>query len=745
MKKICVLSILFLFLTSTAFAVTQKKIPTDPVKEKEIKTKILSLQIPFIKNISQIKDTKVKYYANTFAGTVFVTDDEIIYGLKGWAVKERFLNAKKTIAEGIRGAETKVSYFKGSDQNNWKSNIPTYQEIGLGEIYDHITLNLKAYGKNIEKLFIIEKGGKPEDIAIKVERAKKLKVNEKGELEIETGIGTVKMTRPVAYQEIDSKRVEVTVAYTIPQSAVCNPHCKYGFLVKDYNKDYPLVIDPLLASTFVGGSSNDDIYDITIDQSGNVFLVGDTESSDYPTTTGTYDNSYSGPMNVIVSKLDNNLTSLLASTFIGGNSGGLDRGREIKIDQSGNVYISGKTSSPDYPTTPGAYDRSHHGKFDVFLSKLDNNLTTLLASTFLGGSGDDVIDDTMAIDHSGDVFIAGWTESPDFPTTTGVYDTSHNGNTDIFLSRLDGNLSTLKASTFIGGTNDDGPYAVVLDQSGNIFVTGDTESLDYPTTTEAYDTSYNGAKDLFLSKFNNTLTNLLASTFIGGTGDDATFGMDLDQSGNIFITGGTLSSDYPTTKGAYDTSYHGNWDFIVSKLNNTLTNLLASTFLGGSLNEWSFSVSVDKSGNVFVAGRAGSPDYPTTPGAYDVSYNGGEGYGDVGVSKLDNNLTTLLASTFLGGSGDDFSRAMAIDQSGDVFVEGCTHYATDFPTTPGSYDTSFNGERDIFVSRFDNNLSKAPTVGCSTWTDVIAKYNAYVGGQATWNDVMACYREYSSI
>jgi len=743
-KKVVLLSIMFLFLTSTAFAVTQNKIPIDPSKEKKMKTRILNLLIPFIKNISQIKDTKVKYYANTFAGTVFVTDDEIIYGLKGWAVKEGFLNAKKTIAEGIREAETKVSYFKGSDQNNWKSNIPTCQEIGLGEIYDHIKLNLRAYGKNIEKIFIIEKGGKPEDIAIKVERAKKLKVNEKGELEIETRIGTVKMTRPVAYQEIDSKRVEVTVAYTIPQSAVCNPQCKYGFLVKDYNKDYPLVIDPLLASTFVGGSSNDDIYGMTIDQSGNVFLVGDTESSDYPTTTGAYDTSYSGSMNVIVSKLDNNLTSLLASTFIGGNSGNRDRGRTIAIDQSGNVYIAGKTESPDYPTTPGAYDRSHHGKFDAFLSKLDNNLTTLLASTFLGGSGEENIAQTLAIDQSGDVFIAGYTESPDFPTTTGAYDTSHNGNADNFLSKLDGNLSTLKASTFIGGTNDDGAYVVVVDQSGNIFVTGDTDSPDYPTTTEAYDTSYNGAKDLFLSKFNNTLTNLLASTFIGGTGDDSTFGMDLDQSGNIFISGGTLSSDYPTTNGAYDTSYNGDWDFIVSKLNNTLTNLLASTFLGGSLVDWSFSVSVDKSENVFVVGRAASPDYPTTPGAYDVSHNG-EDYGDAGVSKLDNNLTTLLASTFLGGSGDDFARAMAIDQSGNVFVEGCTHYATDFPTTPGSYDTSFNGERDIFVSKFDNNLSMDPTVGCSTWNDVISRYQAYVTDQATWNDVMACYREYSSI
>jgi hypothetical protein len=229
----------------------------DPAKEKEIRSNIGTLQIPFIKNESQIKDGRVKFYANTFAGTVFVTDDEIVYALrgeskeqgarrgvlqyaqggaplaapyttevtKGCIVKEKFLNAKKTEAIGIKEAETKVNYFRGNDPNNWKSNIQTYQEIGLGEIYNHIKLNLKAYGKNIEKLFIVEKGGKPEDITVKIEGAKGLKVNEKGELEVETDLGTMKMTKPVAYQEIEGKRVDVAVNYAlqVPNPPIPNP------------------------------------------------------------------------------------------------------------------------------------------------------------------------------------------------------------------------------------------------------------------------------------------------------------------------------------------------------------------------------------------------------------------------------------------------------------------------------------------------------------------------------------------
>ena len=311
MKKVSFLAVLGIFL----FAIPSPSAATlDPVKEKEVWSKIGILQIPFIKNESQIKDSRVKYYANTFAGTVFITDDEIVYALKGdnvgadprvrpghggaqqavpkknfrrsglrsfvgaplaapsategnkgWIIKEKFLNAKKTEALGIKEAETKVSYFKGNDPSNWKSNIETYQEIGLGEIYDHIKLNLKAYGKNIEKLFIVEKGGKPEDIAVKVEGAKGLKVNEKGELEVETGLGTIKMTKPVAYQEIEGKRVDVAVNYALhapssilsstnPQSRIPDHELAYAFKVADYNKDYPLIIDPLLASTFIGGT-----------------------------------------------------------------------------------------------------------------------------------------------------------------------------------------------------------------------------------------------------------------------------------------------------------------------------------------------------------------------------------------------------------------------------------------------------------------------------------------------------------
>ncbi|OOP56041.1 MAG: hypothetical protein AYP45_11405 [Candidatus Brocadia carolinensis] len=273
----------------------------------------------------------------------------------------------------------------------------------------------------------------------------------------------------------------------------------------------------------------------------------------------------------------------MASTYLGGTH--TETGYSITLDRSGNVYVAGLTYSSDFPTTSGAYDtswNSWNSDSDVFISKLDGGLTSLLASTYLGGSSSDV-GLSLALDTSGNVYVAGFTGSTDFPTTSGAYDTSWNGVDDVFVSKLDGGLTNLLASTYLGGSSSDGGFSLALDTSGNIYVTGLAVSPDFPTTGGAYDTSFNGGYDAFVSKLNNGLTSLLASTFLGGSGRNHGASITLDTSGNVYVAGFTGSTDFPTTSGAYDTSWNGVDDVFISKLDGGLTSLLASTYLGGSI------------------------------------------------------------------------------------------------------------------------------------------------------------------
>ncbi len=799
--------------------------------------KTKKLQIPFTANNGQVDD-RVRFYANTFCGTVFVTKEgEIVYSLpnnssdvetqclassmhspngihnarcmiqdtrntssitdrlscilhhesnipyctncllaclakhtrrdtQGVAIKETLVGGRFQEITGNEKAVTKVCYFKGNDPSQWKTNISTYDVVSLGEVYDGIELKLKAYGNNVEKLFCVKSGANPEQIKISLSGiqtsgnppplspsvrgaggcpplagaggglgARGLWVNEHGALVAETELGAVKFTKPVAYQEINGKRVDVSVEYRIqkselnPKSTIQNlsstsirdPQLEYGFKVASYDRTKDLIIDPLLASTFLGGSVNDYGYSLALDTSGNVYVAGRTTSSNFPTTRGAYDNSQNGNSDIFVSKLDGGLTTLMASTFLGGSND--DYGYSLILDTSGNVYVAGRTASTDFPTTSGAYDTSYNGG-DVFVSKLDGGLTSLLVSTFLGGSGDDD-GRSLTLDTSGNIYVTGYTQSTNFPTTSGAYDTSfnyytsNNGNyyVDVFVSKLDGGLTSLLASTFLGGTSISGEIgnSLALDTSGNVYVTGSTKSTDFPTTSGAYDTSFNGGDsdtfggDVFVSKLDGRLTSLLASTFLGGSSSDYGYSLALDTSGNVYVTGNTLSTNFPTMSWAYNNS-HGGGDsnVFISKLDSGLTSLIESTYLGGSKDDYSYSLTLDTGGNVYVAGRTASTNFPTTSGAYDTSYNYDTSFSDnynVFVSKLDGSLTSLVASTYLGGSDSDSYSYHILDKSGNLYVIGNTH-STDFPTTSGAYDTSLNNNTsDVFVSKLDGNLS----------------------------------------
>ncbi|MFH1219857.1 MAG: SBBP repeat-containing protein [Candidatus Eisenbacteria bacterium] len=453
----------------------------------------------------------------------------------------------------------------------------------------------------------------------------------------------------------------------------------------------------LLWSTFFGGSYDDEGQSLVLDASGNAMVTGHTWSSDFPTTPGAYDTFLNGGSDVFVAKLSASGGTLLWSAFLGGGS--YDWGYSLALDGSGDAVVTGWTWSSNFPTTPGAYDTSLNGYGDVFVAKLSASGSTLLWSTFVGGSSDD-IRLSLALDGSGNAVFTGWT-TYSFPVTPGAYDTSFNGGEcDVFVAKLSASGSALLWSTFLGGSSDDWAVSLVLDESGNPVVTGGTESSDFPTTPGAYDTSQNGGDyDVFVAKLSASGGALLWSTFLGGSSDDYGYSLVLDAPGNAVVTGETASSDFPTTPGAYDTSLNGYGDVFVAKLSASGSALLWSTFLGGSDSDVGYSLVLDASGNAVVTGYTWSSDFPTTPGAYDTSFNGG--YCDVFVAMLSASGNALLGSTFLGGSSSDgyWWSSLVLDASGNAVVTGWT-YSSDFPTTPGAYDTSFNGGScDVFVAK----------------------------------------------
>ena len=716
-------SIVLLLLFGFAFPLFAQE-GTGKPSNKAVNQKIGKLQIPFISNEGQMGE-KVKFYANTFGGTVFVTNEgEIVYSLpkrseaknadssgewhspgvihdagceihenrdscikscrldeacpalvewaertqqisdlhsptpnsqtlnpnmllQGVALKETLVGAKVKGIKGEGTSVTKVNYFRGNDQKKWKSNISTYDVVDLGEVYKGIELKLKAYGNNVEKLFYVKPGANPDQIKINLSgiqpplspftssvkdcpplaggggglRASGLWVNEQGQLVAETELGPVTFTKPVAYQEIEGKKVNVEVEYNIQNreepdisplkrevrgvlnskthnSKLINPEFQvpdsqsliYGFKVASYDKTKELVIDPLLASTYLGGSSNDYGVAIAIDGSNNVYVTGNTSSTDFPVTSGAYDTPLGGDRDVFITKLDSSLSTLQASTYLGGSDS--DYAYAIALDSSNNVYVTGNTSSSDFPTTSGAYDTSFNDGFDVFISKLDSSLSTLQASTYLGGGSydiDEASDDranSMDIDPSGSVYVTGYTNSPDFPVTSDAYDTSHGIYDDAFISKLNNDLSSLLASTFLGAedvieydkrSGNDSAGSLALDSSGNVYVTGDTNGL-FPTTSGAYDISadfdygsVNMEYEVFISKMSSNLSSLLASTYLGSSEGEGATSLAIDSSGNVYVAGYTYSSGFPTTTGAYDTSFSGGSDVFISKLDGDLS------------------------------------------------------------------------------------------------------------------------------------------------------------------------------
>jgi len=406
---------------------------------------------------------------------------------------------------------------------------------------------------------------------------------------------------------------------------------------------------------------------------------------------------------------------LIYSTYLGGSS--FDQAFSIAIDAAGNAYVTGFTSSYDFPVTPGAFQPTFHGGFsDAFISKLNATGSGLVYSTYLGGSSDDV-GDSITIDAAGNAYVIGYTSSTDFPVTPGAFQMAYGGDPeDAFITKLNTTGTALVYSTYLGGSGDDGGNSIVIDISGNAYVTGFTDSGNFPHTSGSFQTSLQGGYDAFVTKLNAAGAALIYSTYLGGSGDESGYSITADISGSAYITGYTGSGNFPTTPGAFQTVLAGIENAYITKLNAAGTALVYSTYLGGNGEDSGNCIVIDGAGISYVTGGTSSTNFPVTPGAFQATYQGGPD--DAFITRLNTTGTALVYSTYMGGSGEDAGFAIAFDATGNTYVVGFTD-SPNFPVTPGAFQTTYQGgPNDAFITRLN-------TPGTAL------VYSTYLGGSGT--------------
>jgi Beta-propeller repeat len=631
---------------------------------------------------------------------------------RGFALAWRFLGANpRVVLSGEERAPGKVNYLRGRDPAGWRTGLSRYGQVVYRELWPGVDLVLRGRPGELKYEFRVRPGARVGDIRLAYRGARSLTMDAAGALRIETPFGPLQDSAPVSYQEIDGVRVSVDSRYVLAGRGAKG---SYGFAVgAGYDPDHELIIDPGLDySTFLGGSSHDPAAAVAVDAFGNAFVTGFTQSPNFPTTTGAFDRTGAAgnSLDAFVTKLNATGAALVYSTFLGGSN--FEWGRGIAIDAAGSAYVTGQTKSANFPTTGSAFDRTFNvdscprcgiDQYDAFVTKLNPSGSGLVYSTFLGGVG---LDDSVAIalDGARNAYVTGIMASRNFPTTAGAFDTTANGEADGFVTKLNATGSALVYSTLLGGADNESPVGVAVDAAGNAYVGGGTRSAGFPTTPGAFDTTHNGGAfdelfDAFVTKLNPSGSALVFSTFLGGANSDFADDFAIDGAGDSYVTGGTLSANFPTTPGVFDSSFDDGSEGFVAKLSATGSGLVYSTFLGEA---GAAAVVPDADGNAWLAGGTSSPNAFTTPDAFDTQFSGGPS--DAYVAQLNPTGSALLYATFLGGTDSESAADVALDPAGNVYVTGQTMSA-DFPTTAGAFDRVFNGDPfifwgDAFVTKF---------------------------------------------
>ena len=613
----------------------------------------------FLENKGQIPDSEVLLYGVIPGGHVGFGESSLFLWAEGCSEK---ITLKFVGSEGIRphGRDEvpyHTNYFLGS--KGTFTDITGYGSVLYEDIWLGIDLEYLGTREGAKYEFRVDPLTDPNIIAIEVSSSHDVRISDSS-IEIHADRAVIVDNGLEVYQEQDA----VTARFIEREENI------FGVELGQYNFAETLIIDPLLYSTFVGGSDIESCAAIEIDEDRNVYVTGTTRSSNLP-TVGPYDGSYNGNADVAVFKLNPTGNTLLYLTYVGGTNSEWAEGSAI--DDQGCIYVTGTTSSTDFPTVNAYDDERYTSPSDeCFIFKLNPAGNDLLYSTYvnLTREGRDI-----EVDSNGNMFVGG----------AGITGTSIDP-THIFKISSDGSTILYAYNYTVGAIE-----SIALDVNGNVYVTGIISSSGL-TTKNAFDDTYNGLIDTFVLKLNST-GDLEYGTYFGGTNDDRVYGIAVDDEGCAYITGQTRGAGFPLVN-AYDDTYGGSQDAFVTKFNPAGNSLNYSTYIGGSGYEYGFDIVLDDRNNAYVAGEVISSDFPTV-NAIDDTFNGER---DTPVWKLNSTGNGLLYSTYLGGSQIEFARGVALDNETSLYVAGSTE-STNFPVV-NAYDDSYNGGAyDFYVTK----------------------------------------------
>jgi len=697
-----------------------------------VRANMAALPLAFEANQGQT-DPQVKYVARGNGYTVFLTDNDTIFELRSSpsssspAARTRNPDMAGSSQPAPRPERTAAihmqlvggneksqiiagnqlpghsNYFIGNDRSQWHANVPQYARISYREAYPGVNLAFYGGQNQLEFDFIVAPGASPDPIQFGISGAIRISTDPSGNLLLASSAGDVLLHKPVAYQQRDGSCQPVDAHF------VLRDRNQVSFELGNYDRSRELVIDPSVTyATYLGGTAEDDGNAIAVDSSGNAWVTGQTKSTNFPTKNPLYA-SNTGSFDVFVTELSATGT-LVYSTYVGGTSD--DSGNAIAVNASGDVFVAGGTRSSDFPTK-SAYQSSLKGAENAFVLELNSTGSTLMYSTFLGGTGTDVANG-LALDSGGDAYVVGSTTSTDFPPQNPLPSETGDG----FVTKLNPSGNALVYSTYLGGGAGDFAGAVAVDGSGNAYVTGGTKNPGFITTsgvfqpkcgTDAGGTCNGGLYDAFVAVINPSGSNFVYSTFLGGESNDKGLGIAVDSAGDAYVTGVTSSTKFPL-QSPLQPSFGGGTlpsDAFVTELNPTGAQLLYSTYLGGSGDDSGLAIAVDSNKNAYVTGVTGSTNFPTANPTQ--AQNNGEN--DAFISEISAGGSALTFSTYLGGSlnentsttnGGGSLAGIAVDSAGtNIYVIGSTA-STDFPTVAAEQGTA-GGTGDAFVAKYSTS------------------------------------------